>query len=121
MSDDFALPPVPDVTLTPPSLLGGPRPSGPSLGIPELRPPGTPAPLFTTPLPGIGPSLPPGLLPRPDYFGPSAPPAAGGNPFDLLRGLGTRPGLQADRDGAGTTLGDWVLRFMPYVPYLNEP
>jgi hypothetical protein len=122
MSDDFVLPPVPDVTLTPPALLGGPRAAhpGPSLGVPELRPPGTPPPSLTMPLGGIGPALPPGLLPRPDYFSPgTAPPSR--SPLDLLGDLGTRRGLQADRDGAGTTLGDWVLRFMPYVPFLNEP
>jgi hypothetical protein len=30
-------------------------------------------------------------------------------------------GLEADKDGVGGTLGDWNMRFMPYIPGLNEP
>ena len=62
--------------------------------------------------------------PPPAAFNPLAPlptpaPAAPGIPG--LDGLGTRPGLQLDEDGIGTTAGDWRLRFMPIIPGFNEP
>lgn len=30
-------------------------------------------------------------------------------------------GLEADKNGVGGTVGDWSMRFMPYIPELNEP
>ncbi|MGE0398941.1 MAG: hypothetical protein AB7T06_19685 [Kofleriaceae bacterium] len=49
------------------------------------------------------------------YTDPPAPAAPG-------LSLPTLPfGLEADGDGVGGTVGDWSLRFMPYIPGLNEP
>jgi hypothetical protein len=36
---------------------------------------------------------------------------------NALKGLGTRDGVQADGDGVGTTIGDWVMRFKPILPW----
>jgi hypothetical protein len=133
----LVLPPVPDYELTEPSLgqsLG--QTTSPSLVPPLELPSATGAPpSLTTPLPGIGPQLPPNLLSPaegggsfgvpwlglPDIGGGGA--AGGGNPLgflnDFVENMSSGPGLQIDKHGAGTTLGDWALRFMPYVPYLN--
>jgi hypothetical protein len=40
-------------------------------------------------------------------------PTLGERAEDFVNGLGTRKGLQADKDGAGITLGDWRLRVKP--------
>ena len=126
------LPPVPNFQLTEPHLGDSLRPSPPSLGVPGLDVPSpiyTP-PALTTPLPGLGGPLPPNLLSpsptAPPWLGlPGVGAAGGSNPLgflsDFVDRLGNGPGLQADRDGVGTTQGDWRLRFMPYVPFLNEP
>jgi hypothetical protein len=91
-------------------------------------------PLSLDPSIGSFGALPPSLLPSgspgamTDLFGHLTDPAPGPTaPTGMsaitgaIEGLGTRPGLQADKDGVGTTLGDWKMRFMPYIPFLNEP
>lgn len=104
---------------------------------PQFAPPAPPAPTSLVPPLSLDPSLslpPPSLFPAgpasPDimsdlfsnYTDPAPPAPTGMSAITgAIEGLGTRPGLQADKDGVGTTTGDWKLRFMPYIPFLNEP
>jgi hypothetical protein len=86
-------------------------------------------PLRMGPPPNLTPQLPmapPGA--QSDLFaGYADGPSGGTGPTAMeavsgaVEGLGTRPGVQVDKKGIGTTLGDWVMRFMPYIPFLNEP
>lgn len=71
------------------------------------------------------PMAPPG--PQADLFSPDPQQGGGTGPTAMqaisgaVEGLGTRPGVQVDKNGIGTTIDDWKLRFMPYLPWLNEP
>jgi hypothetical protein len=98
----------------------------PSTAGPHLVPPLTLDPSLAPP-PQLSPTLTPTVPPPPDLFGHLTDPAPAPAPStgDKLKGLGdwlsTKPGVQADKDGVGTTVGDWRLRFMPYIPKLSEP
>ena len=119
-----------DPEFSTPATAGGPALPGPS-----LVPPLSFDPTIGAGLGGTGPIRPPGLLPpnvSTDLFGHLSDPALGAagpsgprSGMDAIsgavEGLGTGPGLQIDGRGAGFSLGDWVMRFRPYIPYLLEP
>jgi hypothetical protein len=71
------------------------------------------------------PPLAPGAEPAVDLFAHYAEPTPRSTAMQAMSGavagLGTRPGVQVDKHGIGTTLGDWKLRFMPYLPFLGGP
>ena len=80
------------------------------------------------PLAPIPPSvlLPPPGAAAPDLFANYAEPAGEGETAmnalkGMVHGLGNGPGVQVDKNGIGATVDDWKLRFMPYIPFLNEP
>jgi hypothetical protein len=105
--------------------------------VPPLRLGGQPGAGFGAGYDPTAGQLPPNLLPQvpmappegqPDLFsGYADGPSGGTGPTAMqaisgaVEGLGTRPGVQVDKNGIGTTLDDWKLRFMPYIPFLNEP
>jgi hypothetical protein len=82
-------------------------------GLP-LGPPGPLAPRVDSVGSGVGP-VPGGLLQPSTPHSPANP--IQGVADDLAGG----DGVQVDGDGIGGVFGDWIMRFMPYVPFLNEP
>jgi hypothetical protein len=109
-ADRGPLPPmVPPLRLGPPPAQGSgfdPR----SLDLP---------PHLSLPPPDLSQSPPPDLFSN--YAEPSPGQTAMGAINGAVQGLGNGPGMQIDKNGVGATVDDWKLRFMPYVPYLNEP
>jgi hypothetical protein len=120
-----------DPAFMPPAAAQGGGPVGPVVPPLRLGPtaPGGFDPLAPVPMSTL---LPPaeGGAPSPDLFSHYAE-AEGGPPDSAaeamnavsgaVKGLGTRDGLQIDKKGIGTTIDDWKLRFMPYIPFLNGP
>jgi hypothetical protein len=125
--DPAFMPPMPAPgTLPPmvPPLRLGPPGTSPGLGA-GMDPTG----LSPSLLPPLAPGL--GEAPMTDLFagyadGPSSSSSSSaGSAMQAIsgavEGLGTRPGVQVDKRGIGTTIDDWKLRFMPYIPFLNGP
>ena len=104
--------------VVPPLRLGPPPATGAAGGFDPLAP----VPLSTL-LPPPTEGAPPDLFSH--YADADKPPdaaqAAMGAVSGAVQGLGNGPGVQIDKKGIGATLDDWKLRFMPYIPFLNEP
>ena len=93
-----------------------------SVAPPLSTDPGILTPSLFPSVPGLGGGGPDAMS---DLFSNYAEPSPSKSAMDVItgavEGLDTRPGLQIGKEGIGTTVGDWRLRFMPYIPYLNEP